>query len=304
MVETIRKARLITLKELSEKWSQTDMSGGSHLSRTSFARYRDDLHDMFGIIVECKRPGGYGYYIYNERVLEEDSVQNWMYSTISISELLHERKRLFDRILLERVPSADIYLQRLLQAMYDNRKLSMTYRPYGSEESTTRTCCPYALKLSERRWYVVMAIEKEGIVHENLIVFSLDRILHLEILQETFKMPADFSAAEFFRHCFGVVAGDGTEPVTIRLRAFGRERFAMRDLPIHHSQQLVAATDEYFDFEVYLKPTSDFKARLASKGQWLVVLSPQQLADDVVQIHREALEKYALLTRTSLKKVK
>ena len=42
-------------------------------------------------------------------------------------------------------------------------------------------------------------------------------------------------------------------------------------------------------------PTADFRAFLASKGQWLVVLSPQSLSDEIVQIHREALEKYACM---------
>jgi hypothetical protein len=66
----------------------------------------------------------------------------------------------------------------------------------------------------------------------------------------------------------------------------------MRDLPIHHSQVLVAESPDSFDFEVYLRPTADFKAFLASKGQWLVVISPQSLALDVMAIHREAMEKY------------
>lgn len=92
--------------------------------------------------------------------------------------------------------------------------------------------------------------------------------------------------------CYGVVVGDGTPATHIRLRAFGRERYAMQDLPVHHSQQLVAQGPDYCDFEVYLRPTTDFKAYIASKGQWLVVLSPQSLAQDVMAIHQEALDKY------------
>ena len=40
-------------------------------------------------------------------------------------------------------------------------------------------------------------------------------------------------------------------------------------------------------------------AHVASKGQWLVVLSPQSVADDVIAIHREALEKYESLQSSS-----
>lgn len=73
----------------------------------------------------------------------------------------------------------------------------------------------------------------------------------------------------------------------------------MQDLPVHHSQRMIAQGPGYCDFEVYLRPTSDFMAHVASKGQWLVVLSPQSVADDVIAIHREALEKYESLQSSS-----
>ena len=119
---------------------------------------------------------------------------------------------------------------------------------------------------------------------------------------ERFTLPDDYNAAEFFKECFGVVVGDGTEAQTIRLRAFERERFSLKDLPIHHSQRLIAVRDDYADFELHLRPTADFKAYLTSRGQWLVVLSPQSLAEEIVQIHEEAINKYACMREHCLKK--
>ena len=306
LVETIRKAREISFQSLNEKWKETEMSEGLPLSRATFNRQRDAVLDMFGLVIECKRPGGYLYYLYNESELNKNSVQNWMYSSISINGMLSERKRLFNRIQLESIPSAGLFLQQLLKAMYDNNKVSMNYHRYLFEQAKAYNACPYCLKLFNRRWYVVMKVEESQDItsdsqestkpiQENLRVFSLDRIVSLQLLPEHFKMPKDFSAEEFFSECFGVVVGDGTPPTRIRLRAFGRERFAMRDLPIHHSQVLVAESPDSFDFEVYLRPTADFKAFLASKGQWLIALSPKSLADDVIRIHEEAIEKYRSL---------
>lgn len=292
MVETIHKARRITFSELSEKWQQTEMSGGMALSRTSFNRYRDAVSDMFGLIIECDRKAGNQYYIYNEKLLQQDTVQNWMFSSLSISGMLHERKRLFDRIMLESHPSADERLHTILHAMYDGHKVEMTYQRYQHDEVKTFTAAPYCLKLFRQRWYVVMGITTAS-GETRTPVYSIDRITSVKLLPESFKMPAEFDASEFFSESFGVVVGDGTEPVAIRLRAFGRERYSMCDLPIHHSQMLIDEGDGYIDFEVYLRPTADFKAFIASKGQWLVVLSPLSLADDVMKIHQEALDKYA-----------
>jgi hypothetical protein len=148
-----------------------------------------------------------------------------------------------------------------------------------------------------------MAVESKKRQEQLLVVYSLDRIKHIEMLEEKFVLPDDFSAADFFKECFGVVVGDGTEAQTIRLRAFGRERFSLKDLPIHHSQRLIAERDDYADFELHLRPTADFKAYLASRGQWLIVLSPQSLADDVILIHQEAINRYIRM-RDYLKKTK
>ena len=38
---------------------------------------------MFGIIIDCEKKGGYRYYIGNAEVLTEETIQNWMLSTLS-----------------------------------------------------------------------------------------------------------------------------------------------------------------------------------------------------------------------------
>jgi predicted DNA-binding transcriptional regulator YafY len=141
-----------------------------------------------------------------------------------------------------------------------------------------------------------MDIRRKPDAEPHLVVFALDRIRQLELTDAKFKIPSDFNASEFFSECYGVVVGDGTPATTIRLRAFGRERYALQDLPIHHSQKLVNSGSNYTDFEVCLRPTADFKAYLASRGQWLIVMSPKWLAEEVVQIHREGIEKYQGVT--------
>ncbi|MBR1464895.1 MAG: hypothetical protein IJ607_00875 [Bacteroidaceae bacterium] len=78
------------MAEINHKWVRTDMSGGVEMARTTFFRYKEAIQDIFGLIIECDRKNGYEYYIENEEVLEENTVQNWMLSTISISNMLNE----------------------------------------------------------------------------------------------------------------------------------------------------------------------------------------------------------------------
>ena len=180
----------------------------------------------------------------------------------------------------------------ILEAMYNNQKVKISYSRYESTKANEFTGCPYCLKLHNRRWYAVMSVMSKKTNEQEQLVFSIDRIRQAEILEKRFTIPEDFCAAEIFRDCYGVVVGDGTEAQTIRLRAFGRERFGLKDLPIHHSQRLINEQEDYADFEVRLKPTGDFKAFILSKGKWLKVLQPESLAKEIKQLHEESIAVY------------
>ena len=53
LVDTIRRARRISLSDLSDRWQHSDLSEGSPLSRTSFNRHRAAVEDIFGISIGC-----------------------------------------------------------------------------------------------------------------------------------------------------------------------------------------------------------------------------------------------------------
>ena len=285
LVNTISRARRITLRDLNERWLDTEMSEGIELSRTTFNRHRAAVEDIFGILIDCDSQ--YRYYIGNPEVLRENTVQNWMLTTLSVSNLISESMSLQRRIVLENVPSGGHTLRQIIQAMKVGHLLSITYRRYGAPTSNTFTVAPYCVKLFHQRWYVLAKFER------GMAVLSLDRIETLEQQNETFVVDDQFDATTFFSECFGIVVGDGSQPVRIVLRAYGNEPNYMRDLPIHPSQRELCSDADHTDFELTLRPTSDFKAHLLSRGQWVQVLEPQSLADEIVEWHQEAISRYA-----------
>lgn len=298
LIETINRAGKITFSEINAQWKRKEESGGVEFSRTTFNRHRDAIFDMFGIMIECDRKDGYRYYIYNKEVLEEDSVQNWLFSTLSVSNMLDENVGLQHRILLESIPSGDIHLQQIIKAMRENRTMMVTYRRYGAASANSFSVAPYCVKLFRRRWYVLVKHDRPSKYDngkdekENLFIFSLDRIEDIELQQTKFNVAPDFDAASYFDECFGIVIGDGSKPSRIVLRAYGHEPFYMRDLPLHHSQREIRGTEEYTDFELIMRPTSDFKGHIMSKGEWLQVLSPKWLAEEMQQWHQAAIDRY------------
>ena len=298
LIETIYEEGKISFAEINEKWCRTEESGGMEFARTTFNRHRDAILDMFGVIIECDRKDGYRYYIYNKEVLNDDSVANWLFSTLSVGNMLDENVGVQDRILLESIPSGNTYLKSIIKAMRESRRVMITYRRYGAASANSFSVAPYCVKLFKRRWYVLVRFERSSYrdngngAKEALSILSLDRIENIELQQDKFTINPEFDPAVFFNECFGIVVGDGTKPERIILRAYGLEPHYLRDLPIHHSQREIRSTDDYTDFELFMRPTSDFKANLMSRGEWLQVISPEWLAEDIQNWLQAAINRY------------
>ena len=287
LVDTISQKEGISLADINEKWVKTDMSGGVPYARATFNRHKDAIQDIFGIIIDCDRKDGYKYYIGNPEVLREDSVQNWMLSTLSVSNLVSESMSLQQRIVLENIPSGGKHLRQIIHAMKEEHVITVNYHRYRSSGCNTFTLAPYCVKLFRQRWYLLGKF-KNG----KMVVLSIDMIESIEEHSLNFKLDESVDAYAFFSECFGVVVGDGSRAERIVLRAYGAEANYLNDLPLHHSQRIVNSTDDYTEYELMLRSTSDFKAQLLSRGAWLEVLEPQSLADELCEWHRMAILRY------------
>ena len=288
LVSTIRRAGKITFSALNDKWVATEMSGGLPMPRSTFNRHRDAILDMFGIIIDCDKKDGYSYHIANAEALNEDTIQNWMFSTLSVNNVLAESKEVHHRILLERIPSDGEQLHRFIDAMKQSVRIILRYRRYGSEESSLMFVEPYFVKLFNKRWYAVVRHPDDG----GLFTLAFDRILSLEFTDTPFEYDTGFVPANWFRDCYGIVNDHHVPIEKVVIRAYGREPHYLRDLPLHHSQRELNATDEHTDFELTLRPTADFITPLLSRGAAICVLSPQWLADTVKQCHLDAAKRY------------
>lgn len=287
LVKTIYKARRITLEEINNEWVRTEMSGGVEMARSTFNRHRDAIEDMFGIYIECDRSHGNKYYIGNPDVLQEDSIQNWMLSTLSVNSLLNESVSLKDRILLEHVPSTEMNLDTVIEAMKKNHRLEIMYQKYSAFEPKRLTIDPYCVKMYKRRWYILGHFR-----NGNFGMFSLDRIKQMTVMDEVFEMPEDFSCEEYFSECFGIVQGDGSKAQRIVVRAYDSEQYNLRDLPLHHSQREIGKGEDYTDFELFMRPTLDFNAYVLSRTQLLKVISPEWYVDEFLCMLEDTISMY------------
>lgn len=295
LVNTIKRARRISFAEIQEKWLETEMSGGLDLARSTFNRHRDAIRDIFGINIECDRQKGYKYFIGNHEVLTEDTVQNWMLSSLTVNDIISDSKVLHDRIVLQPV-HCDDYLPMFIDAMKQKVRVAVKYRRYESDRITSVDFEPYCLKLFNQRWYVLAHFHRDATPEKEerdyFGIFSFDRIQKMELTDVKFEVRDDFDAQIYFNECFGIVAGDGTPVEHIVLRAYGAQRYYLRDLPLHSSQTLIGQGEDYADFEYFLRPTIDFCGHILGLANNVKVIKPKSLARKIQKMALETAKMY------------
>ena len=226
IINTLRAYRKLTLEELSQKWQQDGVADGNPLQRSSFNRHRDAILDMFGIIIDCE-PRTYKYYISNKEVLGDDSIERWLFSTLTVHGMLADSAAVKERMVLESAPAGEQYLDVIIRAIKTNRRLLMGYKKFEAE-GYEKVVCPYAMKLFRQRWYL-LALNDEG----QMRIYALDRMTMVELTDEPFEMPADFSAQTYFSEYFGVLTTD-IPMAHVILRAHKWMPNYLRTLPLHH----------------------------------------------------------------------
>ena len=278
LLATLKRYKRMTLEEINERWIADEVAEGNPLSRTTFNRHRDAIFNMFGVIIECGK-GFNGYYIANDGVFADGSVEQWLMSTLTVNLALSDSASVKDRIILENVPAGEEYLPTIIEAIKLNRRIRIGYQRFGGE-AYEKTVEPYTLKLFRQRWYILV------FTGHHIATYALDRMLSLEMTEETFEMPADFSPQGYFAEYFGVLT-DETPMAHIVLRAYGKMANYLRTLPLHQSQHELTSTDDYTDFSLDLRPTADFIGELLSHDKGLEVLEPDDLRQRISRLVEE-----------------
>ena len=281
LITTIRQNGRITLKALQEKWTADMM--GDMLYRSSFNRYRNKIFELFGLVMDCDEK--YRYYFANPGELADHSIESWLLSTMTVNVALADSQTVKDRIVLESVPEGEQYLPEIIKAIRLNRRLHMRYQRFGCEVSE-KTVEPYVLKLWGRRWYLLV------FTGHHMAIYSLDRMLSLEMTDETFVMPADFSPEQFFGEYYGVLTDERVPLAHVVLRAYGKMANYLRTLPLHHSQQEIATTEDYADFALDIRPTPDFIGELLKYDRGVEVLNPPELRLKICETVKEMFNRY------------
>ena len=288
LLETLQSRGPQTLSQLRELWDRSAVNvDGRDLAPRTFANHVAAIADIFGIDITCDRRNN-TYYIENDNDLDGNGLRSWMLDALSMNSLLNESASIKDRIIFEDIPSSHQFLASIIQAIRDNRMIRVHYKGYRMGEDRFFDIEPYFVREFKRRWYLYghKDYDKDRKPH----MYALDRMLSVDVLSETFKMPEDINAREWFKTIYGVRKYDDMKIQRVLIKAYGKQVRYFRSLPLHSSQEEVETHREYSIFSYDLAPDYDFIQDILSFGEKVEVLEPatvrKKLAETAAQLYQ------------------
>lgn len=284
LVDLINRRKYVSFKEINEAWMRSPLNEtGDPLSERTFFNHKDAIAGMFGI--EILNDRSLGFYIGRSDV-GSDETSDWMLHTLCLNNVLHENADMKDRILMEKVPSSERFLTDIISAMRDFRVIRLCYQSFRHPEPFCFNVRPYCVKYFKQRWYLL------GDSDLGLRIYSLDRFVDMEELEEHFEIPKGFDAEEYFGNYFGVIIGE--EPEDVKIRVVPDQVKYFRTLPMHGSQRETVQEDGSSVFSYHIAPTLDFVQEILSHGADVEVLEPAELRESVAGIIAGMASRYGL----------
>lgn len=255
-------------------------------SKRTLQRDIREIRNLFGIDIAYSTSQK-GYFI------DQDQAENMnfqrMMEAFDLFHSLNLAQDLTPYIHLEqRRPQGTENLYGLLHAIKNRLLIKFDYRKFWEEEVRQRQVEPFALKEFKNRWYVLGRDAGAGAVKH----FGLDRLSKLEITNQNFIYPENYSVEQSHRFSFGIMGPNDKRPQEIILSFDPFQGKYIKTLPLHHTQEILVDNSEELRIKLTLYLTHDLLMELLSHGANLKVIAPKSLVEQVKQAHQEAFNRY------------
>jgi len=171
------------------------------------------------------------------------------------------------------------------KAIQEHRRLLVQYYTKTTETLTERKLDPYVIAFRGKAWYLVAYCHLRGAIK----IFRLDRIRRVEILPETYALPANFSASAFFEGSWLLEQGD---PVKVRLKFYPEAARWIRESSYHPAERTQELPDGSLLYEVTVNGTREITRWIMGYGLAAEVLEPEWLRRDIAEQCGGMLARY------------
>lgn len=288
LIDTIRRHGRITFAEINECWKRCGLGYGEDLPWRTFMNHKKAIQDVFHVFIECDAKDGYKYYIDNPEDLEGDSFRSWLIDSYATLNQIQADRRLEGRIQYEKIPSGATFLPRILESMRFDSVLQITHQGFAKDHASTFEVEPYAVKVNNRRWYLIGRTP----YYNEVRIYALDRMQDVELTDKKFNMPDAFDINDFFDGCVGIIADKSIPIQHVVIKTYGYARKFLATLPIHSSQQIVESDDESTTFAYDVRPNYEFLQALLMQADQVEVLEPEVVKNEMIRFAENILAYY------------
>ncbi len=289
LVDLLMK-RDLTLPQIQNAWLRSSANiDGTFLSERSFNRYRIHTEELFNIEIKCKKETRQisRYSIEDNNSIKENPTIEWLLSSYRIAAL-QDIKNCKEIVYLENPPTGWEYLYDIIEAISSEKALSVLYKSYYLSEFEI-IVIPRFVRLFKQRWYMIAEVASSGEIR----TYAVERIKEMTIAETDIKRKNTSvrDPQAYYANCYGIIHHDN--PVTIRFRVFEKQAQYIESVPIHHSQICVNRGNNFQDFEIYVAPSFDLIQEFLSHREFLTVISPDSLREEMKVCIHKMMDLYA-----------
>jgi len=176
-------------------------------------------------------------------------------------------------------------IDQINRAVAGRKTVEFGYWSLKSDERTTRKVDPYKIWFYDGTIYVIGRCH----LRRDIRTFVLERINMLQVLDDCFKIPEQFSFDDYVRHSFKVMQ-DELYAVTVRIspswsRYIGEKIW-------HQSQRIQKLIDGGIEISFRVAGLDEIRQWVLGLGPEAVVVEPEELKVAVRQSLKQALAQY------------
>ncbi len=232
-----------------------------------------------------------GYYIDAEQSIKPDVFLRFL-DIVGTAEMLTENlKNSKDTLRFLHFEAKGYFkgvnlIPTIRKAIQQSKCISFSHQGFQSDTPKAWTLAPYLLKEYQNRWYVIGQPEGE----DCFLNFGLDRVSKLKMLGKRFARKPQ-GPEEMLENTIGLTwnTSDVKEVVFSVIKPYDNY---VKNLPLHHSQEVIEETDTYTVFRIYVRLNYELIQKLMTHSYKLTVLKPESLADEICTHFEEALRNY------------
>ena len=186
-------------------------------------------------------------------------------------------------------PNTDPVLERekfltLVGARKKRRKVKMAYRPLNRPASE-RVVHVYHTYTYQGEMYMAAWCELRKEIRD----FKIRRAEKLEILDQTYEIPAEFNMKEYMQNCIGVFRG---EPYLVHLRVEEPMSRIIREKVWSDQQSIREIPGENaIEFEAVMRGKQEILSWILGMGSQVEVLAPESLRREYLEECRKMLAR-------------